>query len=447
MAALAGCGGGDGGAEGPTTPAPTVTVRVVDGDTGAPLPAAVVRAQGPRGSAERTVDPAGRADLEGPARQVIGRAPGYRPRSAAVRGGRATLELYRPELQSPQYGGGPARTRHVPAVAVDPPARGERPRWTFDARTLVEFPPAVQDGVAVFGTNSGRVFALDVDTGKVIWETRHRGYIAATPAIADGWAFVASMDGVVAAYRLIDGARRWTYRANSPVESSPLVVDGRVYFGTWSGVLAAVDAENGRLRWAFQAPGAIKGSAALAGRTVVVGDYAGAVHALDKDTGARRWVAPVGRRFYGGPGVAGGVVVIGDVGGAVYGLDAATGRQRWRHATGAYVDSSPAIAGGKAYIGSYNGRFQALDLRTGAVDWSFDAGSRISGSATVVDDVVYTAVLYRPGEPRRTFGLDVDTGAVRYRGDDGRYSPAVAAGRTLILVGTRLLYAFTDRPA
>ncbi|MNC89613.1 hypothetical protein D3C83_55760 [compost metagenome] len=78
------------------------------------------------------------------------------------------------------------------------------------------------------------------------------------------------------------------------------------------------------------------------------------------------------------------------------------------------------------------------------MDWSFDAGQRISGSATVVDDVVYTAVLYRPGEARRTFGLDVRTGAVRYAGADGRYSPAVAAGRTLILVGTRLLYAFRD---
>jgi outer membrane protein assembly factor BamB len=131
----------------------------------------------------------------------------------------------------------------------------------------------------------------------------------------------------------------------------------------------------------------------------------------------------------------------------VIALNARTGALRWRHATGGYVYSSPAIAGGKAFIGSYSGRFEALDLRTGAVRWSFDAGGRISGSATVVDDVVYTAVLYRPGEPRRTFGLDVHTGGVRYRGHDGRYSPAVAAGRTLYLIGTRLLYAYRARAA
>jgi outer membrane protein assembly factor BamB len=111
-------------------------------------------------------------------------------------------------------------------------------------------------------------------------------------------------------------------------------------------------------------------------------------------------------------------------------------------ATGAYVYSSPAIADGTVYIGSYAGRFMAIDLASGRVRWSFDAGGRISGSATVVGRVVYTAVLAHPGQAKRTWGLDVATGAVRYRGDDGRYSPAVAAGRTLYLVGSRRLYAY-----
>ena len=124
--------------------------------------------------------------------------------------------------------------------------------------------------------------------------------------------------------------------------------------------------------------------------------------------------------------------------------DAATGAVRWRHAAGGYVYSSPAIAGGTVFIGSYAGRFEALDLATGAARWSFSAGERISGSATVVGDVVYTAVLARPGTPRRTYGLAVDTGAVRFRADEGRYSPVVAAGVTFYLVGTRTIEAYRD---
>jgi outer membrane protein assembly factor BamB len=92
-------------------------------------------------------------------------------------------------------------------------------------------------------------------------------------------------------------------------------------------------------------------------------------------------------------------------------------------------------------VGSYDQSFYGLDAATGEVRWQFHADGPISGSATVVGGVVYTAVLARSGEAQRTFGLDARTGAVRYRGDDGRYSPAVGAGTTLYLVGTRHLYA------
>jgi hypothetical protein len=51
-------------------------------------------------------------------------------------------------------------------------------------------------------------------------------------------------------------------------------------------------------------------------------------------------------------------------------------------------------------------------------------------------------VLAGRGQPKRTWGLDLRTGVVRYMGDDGRYSPAVAAGRTLNLVGSRRIYAY-----
>ncbi|MCU0307500.1 MAG: PQQ-binding-like beta-propeller repeat protein [Thermoleophilia bacterium] len=458
LAVLAGCGGGDGG-EGTTAPpattaAPTTAttappaaagpvVRVVDGDTNDPVPGARVRPAG--GGPVVVSDADGAAELPPGTRFARVQAPGRQPQPV-VRlrtGAPVEVEVFQPALQSPQYGGGAARTRYVPAVRVPPPGR-RRPAWTFDGRTLVEFPPAVANGLVVFGTNSGRVFALDHDTGEVVWARRQRSYIASTPAIDGDQVIVTSMDGMATAYGAGAGLRRWQHSTGgSPIESSPLVVGDEVYFGAWNGELTSLDRRTGRVRWTFQADGDIKGSAALAGDLVVVGDYGGSVHGVRRSDGAEVWSTSAGARFYGGPGVSRDTVVIGDVGGAVVALDARTGAQRWRHSTGgAYVYSSPAIADGVVYIGSYNGQFQALDLDTGAVRWSFDAGGRISGSATVVDGVVYTAVLAAPGEPRRTWGLDARTGAVRYRGTDGRYSPAVAAGRTLYLVGTKLVSAY-----
>src|SRR5262249_61126203 len=102
--------------------------------------------------------------------------------------------------QRPAHGPNPQRTRSVAAVHAPPP-NGEKPTWTFDGRPLLEFPPAVDGGVAVVGTNSGRVFALEARTGQVIWAHRQKGYIAATPAIAGGRVYIASMDGRLTCYR------------------------------------------------------------------------------------------------------------------------------------------------------------------------------------------------------------------------------------------------------
>jgi outer membrane protein assembly factor BamB len=304
----------------------------------------------------------------------------------------------------------------------------------------------VKNGLVVVGTNSGRVYGLDARSGRIRWARHTHANIAATPALAGSYVLVASMNGKVTAYRRGDGAPLWTFSTGgSPVETSPLVVGEEVYVGDHGGRLYRLAIRTGALHWTYRAPGAIKGSPAQAGDLVVVGDYAGGVQGVRRTTGAAAWRSAAGRRFYGGPAVSDGVAVIGDVGGAVLGLDASSGRVLWRRSTGSFVYSPTAIAGGTAFIGSYSGRFDALDLRTGAARWSFDAGGRISGSATVVDGVVYLAKLARPGEARRTWGLDTRTGAVRFQTPDGLYSPAVGAGRTLYLVGGRTLSAFPAR--
>ena len=396
---------------------------MIDGDTGAPVGG--VEVSGLRGGAvvaRATSDGAGRTTLPLGVGVVTADPHPYSPARARVQAGAAEVGPVRPAPAEPQYGGGPARDRSVPGVRAGPPSG--RPAWRFQSRTLLEFPPAVRDGLVVIGNNAGRVYAVDAGSGKLRWARRQRGEIASTPAITQDAVYMSSMDGSLVRYGL--GTPRWTFSSSgSPIESSPLVVGGLVYVGAHDGRLYAVDARTGRARWTFQAPAAIKGSAALAGRLVVVGDYAGRVHALDARTGAERWTYSGGVRFYGGPGVSGGTIVIGDVGGAVVALDARDGSELWRHSTGgAFVYSSPAIAGGAVFIGSYDGVFRALDLASGALRWSFDVGGPISGSATVVDGVVYVSRLYAPGQAPRA-----PTASTRSRARCARRSTTAATRR------------------
>ncbi|MCB0873866.1 MAG: PQQ-binding-like beta-propeller repeat protein [Thermoleophilia bacterium] len=447
---VAGCSGGGASLEEPASrtpakhppPTATRTVRVLDLVTARPLRDARVVATGPAGRTVHRTDAEGRVEVPVNTRRVRGQRRGYSDDVEPLRRhGLTVLGLSNRATESRQYGVGPARTRYNPRVRAPLPT-GRR-AWVVDAKRLVEFPPVVGAGILVVGTNAGRVIALNARTGKRLWTRKRPGAIASSPAIEGDLVYVTSMDGTLTAFGLRTGRIAWRFDTDgSPSESSPLVVDGLVYAGAWNGTLYAVDATTGRLRWRSQTGADIKAGAAYAGGNVVVGNYSGAVVALDPRTGQVAWRSTVGARLYGGVGVHGGVLVVGDVGGQVVAVDAATGRVMWRHQTGGYVYSSPAIAHDTVFIGSYSGRFEALDLHTGRTRWSVDAGGRISGSATVVGDTVYTSVLAAPGAARRTLGLATATGAIRYRGDDGRYSPAVAAGDTLYLVGVRRIEAY-----
>ncbi len=457
---LAACGGDSASRTTSTGGPPTTagkTIRVIDGDTRDPIAGATVTAfvdDAPQ--APVTSDAAGSAAVPAATTGACASTATYPQDCRTVTAARdeVTIPLFDPALQSPEYGGGPSRTRYVPAVDIPVPTG--RPKWRYRGRALLEFPPAVAGGFVALTTNRGRILVYDIDGG-LRWTRKHptRQYpvddeannIASSPAIlaAEKQVIVTGMDGRIVCYELGRGREVWSASTGrSPIESSPLVIGETVYAGAWNGRLYAWSTKTGRLRWSYQAAADIKASAAQAGDLIIVGDYAGYVYGLRTD-GTLVWRSRPGQVFYSGPAVSEGIAVLGDTGGAVVALNAASGRRLWRHATRGPVYSSAAIANGTVFIGSYGGAFQALDLRTGRVKWSFDAGGRISGSATVVGDAVYFAVLARRGEKDRTYALDVSDGSVIREFDDGRYSPAVGAGRTLYLVGRTSLYAYPAR--
>jgi glucose dehydrogenase len=67
----------------------------------------------------------------------------------------------------PMFGLNPARTRYLPAKGVKPPFRL---LWHYTGRPLLEFPPVYARGELYAVNNNGTAFALDANTGKVLWE-------------------------------------------------------------------------------------------------------------------------------------------------------------------------------------------------------------------------------------------------------------------------------------
>lgn len=58
-------------------------------------------------------------------------------------------------------------------------------------------PPVVTNDAVYFGTETGWVYAVDSDTGDLLWEWQTRNYVRASPVVIDGAVYVASGDGNV----------------------------------------------------------------------------------------------------------------------------------------------------------------------------------------------------------------------------------------------------------
>jgi outer membrane protein assembly factor BamB len=358
------------------------------------------------------------------------------------------------KISWPEYGLDATRSRDVD-LALRPPFRRV---WTYHAGSLVEFPPAIGYGRLFFSTNSGKFAAISMRTGKRAWKRYLHRCVAASPALGPqdrGTVFAvflnrppcnssSSRDGRVIAFAAGTGKIRWQ-RAIGPSETSPLLVGDTLYVGDWNGRLWALDAKTGRVLWTFHARGPIKGGAAASGRRIYFGAYDGRLYCLNIDTGKLIWRSSgQGRllgssRFYATPALAYGRVYIGSTDGKMYSFGATTGRRIWSHSTGGYVYASPAVSNGRVFAGSYSGRFFAFDAPTGDVLWSFKANGRISGSSTVIGDAVYFATL-----KQRTYALNVRTGKLLWSYPDGKYTPAVAAGKQLFLIGYARIYGMVE---
>lgn len=67
--------------------------------------------------------------------------------------------------------------------------------WTFTTRARVESSPAIAGGRVFIGSNDGRFYVLNVNTGGKLWEFNAGAPLSASPAIANGRIVIGSQDG------------------------------------------------------------------------------------------------------------------------------------------------------------------------------------------------------------------------------------------------------------
>ncbi|UCD13902.1 MAG: PQQ-like beta-propeller repeat protein [Thermoplasmatales archaeon] len=160
---------------------------------------------------------------------------------------------------------------------------------TVFTTTSCKSPMTIGFNAPLFSGRS-RVYAFDLNDGRVIWKTRVKGLtIISSPAVSNGKLLVPST--------IIKGLFRWNRRVTSldietgeeiwhyqrresvlnscwPVSiSTPSVAYGKIFVNDASGIIIALDEETGEIVWEREIIDEVKGASMCAARPPVVADH------------------------------------------------------------------------------------------------------------------------------------------------------------------------------
>lgn len=214
--------------------------------------------------------------------------------------------------------------------------------------------------VVYAASRKGEIKAIDLTTGKTIWE--------------------------------VDVSNSSLFSSQSALLSGGVTVDEKnVYVGSERAIVYILDKYTGTLLWQKDVKGEVLAKPIVFNDSLIVATSNGYLHSLDRNTGNEIWqvsseVPTLTLRGQSTPALAYGAIVIGDNSGHVNAYYAKDGELIWQQrisqpkgsteiAKLSDVDSSPIIEQGLVYAVGYNGNIVSLDLSNGQIVWKKPIGS------------------------------------------------------------------------
>jgi len=156
--------------------------------------------------------------------------------------------------------------------------------------------PVITGDVVIAGFDGGRLAAIELHTGKLIWETS-----------------ISLASGRSQLERMVD------------IDSEPVIIGNDIYVATFQGRLASVALENGRITWTRD----ISSYAGLTsdGKNIYITDDQSHVWALERSSGNSVWKQEnLFARQVTAPATIGDLVVVGDLEGYLHWMDKSSGQ-------------------------------------------------------------------------------------------------------------------------
>jgi outer membrane protein assembly factor BamB len=117
----------------------------------------------------------------------------------------------------------------------------------FKGRGRLLFPPLMRDQALYAGGEDMHLYALNINTGEIIWKYRAFDWLCDPPVIEEGVLYFGGMDRKVRAVSATDGRELWNFRSGGWIVGTPLVRGRSVLAVSKDNTLYALDRETGSI--------------------------------------------------------------------------------------------------------------------------------------------------------------------------------------------------------
>jgi len=229
--------------------------------------------------------------------------------------------------------------------------------------SYLKLKPVVKGNIIYIANESGKVDAVNKDSGKIIWSKQLPNSIISGPSVAHGYIALGTNRSTVILLRESDGEQLHKFKTSGEALSKPAIISDKIIIKTIDGYLYGFDLKTGKKLWGAEhgSPSLIlkaSSSPIIVNKLAIVGFSDGKLDAIDTETGRIIWQRSIAY---------------------------ASGSSDVERLVD--IDADPIIRGDIAYLASYQGYIGALSLTDGQFIWR-KAGS-VYKNMTVDSSTLY----------------------------------------------------------
>lgn len=287
------------------------------------------------------------------------------------------------------------------------------PKWKLAIVNGAEASAAIINDRLFIGASDGQVYAINAETGEVLWTFVTKVETLSEPLIHDGVLYVLNGNNTLYALDAASGKQMWLYarQDTAPISvrggSKPAFRNGTIYVGFSDGYVVALLAQNGALKWEklisknkkFKD---IDTNPALEGDFLYISGYDDQVFCLRAATGETVWQAPYGG--YGSLLIASDRLYVAATLGEMVALNKETGQKIWSYPVKKGIPTGASILKGALLFGESQGDLVVLDATSGKKLSSFTPGRGIFSTPTVDER---TSMVYFISNEANLYGIRI----------------------------------------